>query len=72
MTAINSSYYTHWEISHVSLDGSVRVQKSFTSFNKAIDEYQKILRGKSHKNVELFPKTYYEQCKPRTAPIHST
>ena len=55
MTAINSSYYSQWEIRHVSLDGRVRVQQSFTSFNKAIDEYQKILHGKSHKNVELFP-----------------
>ena len=55
MTAINSSYYTHWEIRHVSLDGRTKVQQRFTSFNKAIDEYQKILRGKSHKNVELFP-----------------
>jgi len=55
MTAINSSFYSQWEIRHVSLDGSIKVQQSFTSFNKAIDEYQKILRGKSHKNVELFP-----------------
>ena len=56
MTAINCTQsYNSWSIAHVSLDGSVKVEQSFTSFNKAIEEYQKILRGRSHKNVELFP-----------------
>tara|TARA_R100001443_G_scaffold75581_1_gene83148 strand:- start:719 stop:940 length:222 start_codon:yes stop_codon:yes gene_type:complete len=55
MTAINQFPYTSWSIKHVTLDGSTQVVKTFTSFDKAIEEYQIVLRGRSHKNVELFP-----------------
>jgi len=55
MAAINQLPYTSWSIKHVTLDGRTQVLKTFTSFDKAIEEYQIVLKGKSHKNVELFP-----------------
>jgi len=44
-----------WQINHETLDGNIKTACTFHNLDTALAEYQKIVRHKSHKNVELFP-----------------